>query len=304
MGLRIRRVRPTLPVAGLCGRRDEHPSTSSMLLHFFKMNGAGNDFIIVDNRDLSLTKELDADTIAALCDRHRGIGADGLLAVEPAQRGADFRFRYYNADGGEAEMCGNGARCFGRFTAHLGEIVLKKVTFETIAGTLAAEMIGEDVRIAMSEPKDLKLNTDAKIPGFDSPLHFVNTGVPHVVAFLKSPQALDEFDVYNHGAAIRNHAVFAPAGTNANFAAVLSPGHISIRTYERGVEDETLACGTGMVASALVHHLLTGAPSPIKVDVEGGDTLEIGFEKTGDQAFKNVTLTGPADFVFEGEIDI
>lgn len=275
-----------------------------MLLHFFKMNGAGNDFIIVDNRDLSLTKELDSDTIAALCDRHRGIGADGLLAVEPAQKGADFRFRYYNADGGEAEMCGNGARCFGRFTAHLGEIVLKKVTFETIAGTLAAEMIGEDVRIAMSEPKDLKLNTDAKIPGHSAPLHFVNTGVPHVVTFVDSAEALDEFDVYNHGGAIRNHAAFAPAGTNANFAAVLAPGHISIRTFERGVEDETLACGTGMVASALVHHLLTGAPSPIKVDVEGGDTLEIGFEKTGDQGFKNVTLTGPADFVFEGEIEI
>jgi diaminopimelate epimerase len=275
-----------------------------MLLHFFKMNGAGNDFIIVDNRDLSLTKALDTDTIAALCDRHRGIGADGLLAVEPAKKGADFRFRYYNADGGEAEMCGNGARCFGRFTAHLGEIVLNKVTFETIAGTLAAEMIGDDVRIAMSEPKDLKLNTEAKVPGLDVPLHFVNTGVPHVVAFLESADALDDFDVFNFGAAIRNHAAFAPAGTNANFAAVLAPGHISIRTFERGVEDETLACGTGMVASALIHHLLTGAPSPIKVDVEGGDTLEIGFEKTGDQSFKNVTLTGPADFVFEGEIDI
>ena len=275
-----------------------------MLLNFFKMNGAGNDFIIVDNRDLSLTKELDTDTIAALCDRHRGIGADGLLAVEPAQKGADFRFRYYNADGGEAEMCGNGARCFGRFTAHLGEIVLKKVTFETIVGTLAAEMIGEDVRIAMSEPKDLKLNTDATLPDLDAPLHFVNTGVPHVVVFLESANALDDFDVYNYGSAIRNHKAFAPAGTNANFAAVIAPDHISIRTYERGVEDETLACGTGMVASALVHHLLTGAPSPIKVDVEGGDTLEIGFEKSGDQSFRNVTLTGPADFVFEGEIDI
>ncbi len=275
-----------------------------MLLHFFKMNGAGNDFIVVDNRDLSLSKELDSDTIAALCDRHRGIGADGLLAVEPAQKGADFRFRYYNADGGEAEMCGNGARCFGRFTAHLGEIVLKKVTFETIAGTLAAEMVGEDVRIAMSEPKDLKLNLETKIHGFDGPLHFVNTGVPHVVTFLESANALDDFDVFSFGASIRNHHDFAPAGTNANFAAVLAPDHISIRTFERGVEDETLACGTGMVASALVHHLLTGAPSPIKVDVEGGDTLEIGFEKTGDQTFKNVTLTGPADFVFEGEIDI
>lgn len=275
-----------------------------MLLHFFKMNGAGNDFIIVDNRDLSLSAALDTDTIAALCDRNRGIGADGLLAVEPAQKGADFRFRYYNADGGEAEMCGNGARCFGRFTAHLGEIVLKKVTFETIVGTLGAEMIGDDVRIAMSEPRDLKLNTGTSVPGLDAPLHFVNTGVPHAVVFLPSADALDEFDVFNHGAAIRHRKEFAPAGTNANFAAVLAPNHISIRTYERGVEDETLACGTGMVASALIHHLLTGAPSPIKVDVEGGDTLEIGFEKTGENGFTNVTLTGPADFVFEGEIDI
>lgn len=282
--------------------RGEFPTT--MLLHFFKMNGAGNDFIIVDNRDLALTPELDGDTIAALCDRHRGIGADGLLAVEPAQKGADFRFRYYNADGGEAEMCGNGARCFGRFIAHLGEIVLKKVTFETMVGTLSAEMIGDNVRIAMSEPADLKLNLDTRIEGINGALHFVNTGVPHVVTFVKDSEALDEFDVYNHGAAIRNHAAFAPAGTNANFVTVLAPSHISIRTFERGVEDETLACGTGMVASALVHHLLSGAPGPIQVDVEGGDTLEIGFEKSGDKGFKNVTLTGPADFVFEGEIDI
>ena len=275
-----------------------------MLLHFFKMNGAGNDFIIVDNRDLSLTRELDADTIAALCDRNRGIGADGLLAVEPARGGADFRFRYYNADGYEAEMCGNGARCFGRFTAHLGETLRERVTFETMVGTLAADMIGDNVRIAMSDPTDLRLDTGAKVPGLDTPLHFINTGVPHVVAFLESPEVLDEFDVFTHGTAIRNHPAFAPAGTNANFAAVLKPGHIAIRTFERGVEDETLACGTGMVACALVHHLLTGAASPIKVDVAGGDTLEIGFKRSGDQGFKNVTLTGPADFVFEGDIDI
>ncbi len=272
-----------------------------MLLHFFKMNGAGNDFIIIDNRELEY--DLDGDTIAALCDRNRGIGADGLLAVEPARKGADYRFRYYNADGGEAEMCGNGARCFGRFTAHLGEIVLKRVTFETIVGTLAADMIGDDVKIAMSEPTDVRLNVPTQIEGLDATLHFMNTGVPHVVTFVKDAEALDQFDVSNFGSTIRNHPDFAPAGTNANFAAILSPQHISIRTFERGVEDETLACGTGMVASALVHHLLTGAPSPIKVDVEGGDTLEIGFEKSGD-SFKKVTLTGPADFVFEGEIDI
>lgn len=273
-----------------------------MLLHFYKMNGAGNDFIVIDNRDLSI--HLDALTIEALCDRHRGIGADGLLAVEPAEHGADYRFRYYNADGGEAEMCGNGARCFGRFTAHLGDEVADHVTFETIAGILAADLIDDQVRIAMSEPKDLKLETTATVPNLDSSLHFINTGVPHVVAFIPGTDEFEDLDVFTHGRAIRHHESFAPAGTNANFATVLAPGHIAIRTYERGVEDETLACGTGMVACALIHHLLTGAPSPIHVEVAGGDTLEIGFEKSGDISFTHVTLTGPADFVFEGEIEI
>ncbi|HVJ45209.1 MAG TPA: diaminopimelate epimerase, partial [Luteolibacter sp.] len=210
-----------------------------MLLRFYKMNGAGNDFIVIDNRNLDTN--LDTETIEALCDRHRGIGADGLLAVEPAEKGADYKFRYYNADGGEAEMCGNGARCFGRFTAHLGDEVPEQVTFETIAGTLAAKMIGDDVRIAMSEPKDLRLNTPTKVAGLDADLHFVNTGVPHVVAFVRD---LDDLDVFTHGRDIRQHEDFAPAGTNANFAAVIAPDHIAIRTYERGVEDETLACGT------------------------------------------------------------
>lgn len=272
-----------------------------MLLHFYKMNGAGNDFIVIDNRDLSVS--LDEDTIAALCDRNRGIGADGLLAVEPAEKGADYKFRYYNADGGEAEMCGNGARCFGFFTAHLSEEeeLPSSVSFETLAGTLTAEIIGDDVRIAMSDPKDLELKAPVRIGNFHDDLHFVNTGVPHAVSFVDD---LENVDVIAHGRAIREHDYFAPAGTNANFAKVIAPDHIAIRTYERGVEDETLACGTGMVACALVHHLLTGAESPVKVDVEGGDTLSIGFEKTGDTTFTNVTLTGPADFVFEGEIEI
>lgn len=275
-----------------------------MILHFYKMNGAGNDFIVVDNRDLSLSAALDQETIEALCDRHRGIGADGLLAVEPAQGAGDFRFRYYNADGGEAEMCGNGARCFGRFAAHLGEAPVERVTFETIAGVLTAEMVAENVRIEMSEPKDLRMETGAEAPGLTGPVHFINTGVPHAVAFLASPEELVDFEVFAAGRCIRQHEAFAPAGTNANFAAVLAPGQIEIRTYERGVEDETLACGTGMVACALVHHLLTGAPSPVKVGVAGGDTLEIGFEPAGPGEFRKVTLTGPADFVFEGDIEI
>ncbi|MEP4078889.1 diaminopimelate epimerase [Haloferula sp.] len=270
-----------------------------MLLHFYKMNGAGNDFVVVDNRDLSLN--LDQDQIELLCDRHRGVGADGLLAVEPAEKGADFKFRYYNADGGEAEMCGNGARCFGRFTSALLEEPSDSVTFETIAGTLAAEMVEDNIRIAMSNPFDLTHDTGASVPDLDATLRSVNTGVPHVVAFVEDLPAVD---VLKHGSAIRHHEAFSPSGTNANFATVLAPDHIAIRTYERGVEEETLACGTGMVACALFHHLLTGAASPIKVDVKGGDTLEIGFEKDGEDGFKNVTLTGPADFVFEGDIEI
>ncbi len=273
-----------------------------MLLHFYKMNGAGNDFIVVDNRDLAI--ELDGKTIEALCDRHRGIGADGLLAVEPAQGGADFRFRYYNADGGEAEMCGNGARCFGRFTAHLGDEMMERVTFETIAGVLAAEMVGGDVRIAMSDPVGLVMDCGAAVEGLEGAVHFVNTGVPHAVVFVDDAEAFEALDVDAIGRALRRHERFAPAGTNVNFARVIAPGHIAIRTYERGVEGETLACGTGMVACAIIHHKLTGAASPVKVEVAGGDTLEIGFVAAADGGFGGVTLTGPADFVFEGDIEI
>ena len=152
-----------------------------MRLPFHKMNGAGNDFVVIDNRllDINLSRE----QIALLCDRQRGVGADGLLAVEPAEAGADFKFRYYNADGGEAEMCGNGARCFGKFTAMLMGGDTDHVTFETIAGTLSADIIGDNVRIAMSDPFDLDLNADVEIDGMDAAVHTINTGVPHAVVF-------------------------------------------------------------------------------------------------------------------------
>jgi len=268
-------------------------------IHFNKMNGAGNDFVVIDNRDLKTN--LSKEQIEALCDRHRGIGADGLLAVEPAESGADYKFRYYNADGGEAEMCGNGARCFGKFTARLDGDDRSEVSFETIAGTLSAEILGDNVRIAMSDPFDLDMKADCDIEGLNSDIQVLNTGVPHAVAFVKD---LADLNVVKFGAAIRYDARFAPNGTNANFAEVISEDHIAIRTYERGVEGETLACGTGMTACALIHHLLTDAPSPIKVDVAGGDTLEIGFEKNEVGEFCNVTLCGPADFVFDGSIFI
>ena len=263
------------------------------MLTFTKMNGAGNDFVMLDNRDGKLA--LSRAQIAQLCDRHRGIGADGLLAVEPAQNGADFRMRYYNADGGEAEMCGNGARCFARFaqkvTGKAGDI-----SFETQAGVITAKFFGEIVQIQMSEPHSLRRNDALDVAGEKLTVHSLNTGVPHAVVFVEN---LADTDIRKLGAALRYHPHFAPKGTNANFVQKVGPQAISIRTYERGVEDETLACGTGMVACALIFHELDGAASPVQVKVRGGDTLEIAFEKDGD-TYRNVTLTGPADFTFEG----
>ncbi len=270
-----------------------------MKLSFTKMNGAGNDFVVIDNRDLNTT--LTKEQIAQLCDRHRGVGADGLLAVEPAEQGADVKFRYYNADGGEAEMCGNGARCFGRFTAQVLGTQQKNLSFETIAGTLGAQLIGDEVCIEMSDPFDLEMNAPVEIADFEFPIHNLNTGVPHAVAFV---QDLEETDIVTSGAAIRYHDHYQPNGTNANFVEIIAPDHLSVRTYERGVENETLACGTGITACALIHHLLTGTPSPIKISVRGGDDLSIGFEAHENGTFSKVTLTGPADFVFEGEIEI
>lgn len=265
------------------------------MLKFTKMNGAGNDFVVVDNRDLGL--ELSRDQIAALCQRQRGIGADGLLAVEPARDGADYRMRYYNADGGEAEMCGNGARCFARFVNRLEGEGLESTTFETIAGVIQADFIGDHVRIELSRPFDYRRDLELSILGKDTRVHSINTGVPHAVLFVPEIASVPIREI---GAAVRNHEQFAPAGTNVNFVEVKSARKIAIRTYERGVEDETLACGTGMVACAIHHSESSGESAPIEVEVAGGDVLTIDFERHAEGDYGRVTLLGPADFTFEG----
>jgi len=267
------------------------------MLKFTKMNGAGNDFVLLDNLDGQLS--LAPEQIAHLCDRHRGIGADGVLIAEQPANGADFRMRYFNADGGEAEMCGNGARCFARFA---GRISGRRgaISFETPAGVIRAECEGENVRLAMSEPRDLALDQRIELPGGGVIAHSVNTGVPHAVVFVED---LGNTDVRGLGSALRRHPHFAPKGTNANFVKIIDPGLAEVRTFERGVEDETLACGTGVVAVALVLHEKHGFPAPVSVRVRGGDTLRVSFEKKGG-AWRNVSLTGPADFVFEGQIGV
>ncbi len=266
-------------------------------LHFTKMNGAGNDFVLLDNRAGNL--RLERAQIAQLCDRHRGIGADGILLIEPATNGADFRMRYYNADGGEAEMCGNGARCFARFTNRVaGE--RPKVSFETPAGVIAAALQGESVTLQMSQPKDLQLDLQIALGPENFRCHYVDSGVPHVVVPVKD---LAQVDVRARGAALRHHEKFAPRGANVNFLEKRGERSIAIRTYERGVEDETLACGTGVVASALIFAATENVSGPIGVLVKGGDELEVGFVRKGDE-FSEVTLSGPADFVFEGDVEI
>ena len=265
-------------------------------MQFTKMNGAGNDFVMLDNRDLRHT--LDRAAIARICDRHRGVGGDGLIAVEPAENGADFKMRYYNADGGEAEMCGNGARCFARFASQLAGKT-GAIAFETMAGVVTATFLGELVRLGMSTPHSHALGTELLVAGETLTVHFLNTGVPHAIVFVSD---LVNTDIVRLGRALRHHEHFAPKGTNANFVGELSGGSgIVIRTYERGVEGETLACGTGVTAAALLYARQTGASSPVSVRVRGGDTLQVGFELDGD-GWSNVTLTGPADFVFHGAV--
>ena len=273
------------------------PLQSSLMLRFTKMDGAGNDFILIDNRkgDVNLAR----GQIAHLCDRHRGIGADGILLLElPANR-ADFRMRYFNADGGEAEMCGNGARCFARFANRVAGSE-NKISFETPAGVICAELAGNLVTLRMTEPADLRLNVKLSMADENKSVHFINSGVPHVVIPVSK---IDDVDVQQNGAAIRHHKMFSPNGANVNFIEKRERNKIAIRTYERGVENETLACGTGIVASALIFAETEKTSGPIQVIARGGDELQVDFEAV-DGGFRNVTLTGPAEFVFEGSIEI
>jgi diaminopimelate epimerase len=267
-------------------------------LPFVKMSGAGNDFVVIDNRALSLT--LTREQIARLCDRHFGIGADGLLAVEPAnQPDADFQMRYYNADGGEAEMCGNGARCFARFVHPLRRVDAEKVRFLTPAGLITGEYVGDEVRINLTAPTETRIHQRADFGWGEIEYHFMNTGVPHAVVFV--PEA-EKAEIVAHGRAIRRSAIF-PRGTNVNFVQMTDSGKLIVRTYERGVEDETLACGTGVVASALLTNLVHRTALPLCVKVRGGDVLTVDARIEGD-AFHDVTLTGPATEVYSGEIRV
>ena len=241
-----------------------------MTLEFAKMSGAGNDFIVIDDRANAIGE--DARELAKqLCRRRISIGADGLILILPSAR-CDFRMRYWNADGTEAGMCGNGGRCVALF-AHASGIAGKKMRFESTSGTYDAEIVGEnEVRLRMADPRALLLHYDIKLKGRRIELHRINTGVPHAVLEVPDPA---ETPVVELGRAIREHPRFMPEGTNVDFVRVIDGNTIELRTYERGVEDETLACGTGAVAAALVMAALGRVKPPVAARTRGGWTLTI-----------------------------
>ncbi len=264
---------------------------------FWKMSGSGNDFILIDNRR-GLLQGIDLKRfVARVCRRRISVGADGVILIEEPTRGADFRWRYFNADGGEVEMCGNGSRCAARF-ALLQGIAQETMTFETLAGLVRAEVREGRVKVRLPDSTDLHLDLRVPIDGKEYPAAFLNTGVPHVVYFVED---LEGTDVLGLGRKTRYHDLFAPAGANANFVRVLGSRRLAIRTYERGVEDETLACGTGAIAAACVAAAWGKVSPPVDLLTRSGLVLTVYFRREGNR-FRDVFLEGDAQVIYSGEL--
>ena len=276
-----------------------------LIVEFTKMEGAGNDFIVLDTRFVHFKDEELAHLARQLCPRRTGIGADGLLAFAPPEDPVhDYRMRYVNADGSRATMCGNGARCLARFARRAG-IDKPELTFASDAGVYRALVPDPEagpVRLFVPAPRDFQAEVQLAASSAEAPIHYVWTGTEHAVCMLP---ALASVDVERTGRAIREDTAFAPEGANANFVEVLdaSAGQIRVRTYEKGVEAETRACGTGALAAAVVARL-TGAVQnePVSVHMPGGQ-LTVGFEYA-DGAITDLYLEGPARTVFRGTVEV
>jgi len=263
---------------------------------FTKMSGSGNDFILIDNREAVVPAENRPQFVSQVCRRKMSAGADGLILVERSDR-VDFSWDFYNSDGSVAEMCGNGARCVARF-AHLQGIATERMAFETIAGIIHAQVMDDAVRIKMTAPQDMLIGAELELVGQTVHFSSVNTGVPHAVIAIDH---IDSAEVVEKGQLIRHHPQFAPAGTNVNFIAPLNGSLWTVRTYERGVEDETLACGTGIVASALVLAETKGLPSPITLETRSGSRLKVYYAKTN-HGYADIFLEGDARMIYAGQL--
>lgn len=265
-------------------------------IDFFKMSGSGNDFIIVDNRSGIINGDNINDFVKKICRRKISVGADGFILLQKSDK-ADFKWRFFNADGSEAEMCGNGGRCAARF-ANLKGIAGKKMSFETLAGLIKAEILEDRVKLEMTAPESIICDQTLLIEGEKHLVSFINTGVPHVVKFVDD---IDGCKVVQIGRLIRYHDQYKPAGTNADFAYVNDQSNMAVRTYERGVEDETLACGTGAVASVLIAYLRDMVSSPVAVRTRGGGILTVHFKYAMDR-FEEVFLEGDARVIYDGRL--
>jgi len=265
-------------------------------INFFKMSGSGNDFIVIDNRKGVVEKKNLKTFISKICRRRMSVGADGIILIENADR-ADFKWRFYNADGSRAEMCGNGARCVSRF-AWLNRIADSRMSFETDAGIIDAEVADDQVTIKIPGPTGLKLNDSLEMNTGPISISRINTGVPHVVVEVDD---IEKAQVVEVGRQIRYHEAFAPEGTNVNFVSYDKDGNLTVRTYERGVEDETLACGTGAIAGAVIMACKSKSPSPVKVKTRSGGFLMIHFKVEEDHFF-DVSLQGDARIIYRGEL--
>ncbi|MEN8692330.1 MAG: diaminopimelate epimerase [Desulfobacterales bacterium] len=262
-----------------------------------KMSGAGNDFIIIDHRAGFIPEPYQPQFAQLVCRHSFSVGADGLILIEDSAT-EDFEWRFYNKDGSVAEMCGNGARCAARFAWRRG-IAGRKMRFATLAGVIAAELIGEQehVRIGMTEPFDYRDSMLIHLGESEKEVFFVNTGVPHAVVFVDS----DNTPVEKWGRTLRYHEQFEPAGTNANFVKIIEDGQLLVRTYERGVEAETMACGTGVVAAAIVAARQGLSESPVDVTTSGGEQLVVQF-RLEDTGVLDVHLQGPARIIYEADL--
>ena len=265
-------------------------------IKFSKMSGSGNDFVIIDNRRHILDGIDLSKFITAVCRRKISVGADGLILIEPSDK-ADFRWRFYNSDGSRAEMCGNGARCAARF-AYVNGIAGKNLTFETDAGIVSGQINADRTKVKMPDPKDLRLDYSIELADGPLTVSSINTGVPHVVIMHDD---IEKVDVFGVGREIRRHEAYAPAGTNVNFICQQGPGKLAIRTYERGVEDETLACGTGSIASALICAIKLGWTSPINLVTRSQESLTIHFAQNSG-IFDDVYLEGDARIIYTAQL--
>jgi diaminopimelate epimerase len=263
---------------------------------FTKMSGSGNDFVIIDNRDPIIKQDQKRDFVSKVCSLKSSVGADGVIFVENSDK-ADFAWDFYNSDGSSAEMCGNGGRCVARYAVDKG-IASENHSFETIAGIITAEVNGAMVKVKLTQPFDLKQGLSVELNGAELNVGSLNTGVPHAIVFSEN---VDEENVKEIGNGIRHHEVFAPAGTNVNLVEKKDGNALKIRTYERGVEDETLACGTGAVASSIIASCEGMVTSPVEVETRGGEILKVYFEDSNGSGY-SAWLEGLTKTTFEGTI--